>query len=274
MPQPWQVAQEACLLTLGHSLNSFTTFAAPSHPSLSIPSLLNMSSFPFPNQQSYHPAILEAALQCLLILLEKGWKTLPPDLGLQLLMLLAFLVDDSTPAAKAQAPPARSAKSDDLQELGLRCLALVCRGWSAGAASANGKAKLEEMHIPALGHAITVALDCLVTSSSAQVQDAALGALNGLAGLPLERDLIAQFLARIVSSLTKVLTPSTKARRSWKLLKGCLQLLGQVLASTLADDNLYTASEDLRVTSATAAATGVGSVQLGSKAQRRRFVLL
>lgn len=171
---------------------------------------------------------LELSLHCLSILLGTGWRSgIAPNLGGQLLILLTFL---------ASPPPAGrkiTRTSEELQSVAFICLSEL---FSALASTQQGRESLiSSANIPALGHAVTIILEGVVDGASNEVQLAALAALKAVCFTVEDRDALASFLPGIVSSLTKVLTPSTKSRRSFRLLEGGLDVLSQLFHRVLGD---------------------------------------
>ena len=171
---------------------------------------------------------LELSLHCLSILLRTGWRSrIAPDLGGQLLILLAFLANASSAGKKIPNT------SEELQSVAFISLSEL---FSALAFTQQGRESLiSSANIPALGHAITVTLEGITDGASNEVQLAALAALKAVCSAVEERDALASFLPGIVSSLTRALTLSTKSRRSFRLLEGGLDVLSQLFHIVLSD---------------------------------------
>ena len=171
---------------------------------------------------------LELSLHCLSILLRTGWRSrIAPNLGGQLLILLAFLANASSAGKKIPNT------SEELQSVAFICLSEL---FSALAFTQQDRESLiSSANIPALSHAITVILEGITDGASNEVQLAALAALKAMCSAVEERDALASFLPGIVSSLTRVLTPSTKSRRSFRLLEGGLDVLSQLFHIVLSD---------------------------------------
>ena len=171
---------------------------------------------------------LELSLHCLSILLRTGWRSrIASDLGGQLLILLTFLANTSSAGKKIPNT------SEELQLVAFICLSEL---FSALAFTQQSRESLiSSANIPALGHAITVTLEGITDGASNEVQLAALAALKAVCSAVEERDALASFLPGIVSSLTRVLTLSTKSRRSFRLLEGGLDVLSQLFHIVLSD---------------------------------------
>lgn len=173
--------------------------------------------------------MLEATLKPLRFLLETAWRIdLPPELGLQLLILLTFLAATTTQDGK---PLPNS--SSDLQIIAFSCLALALHSLTA---SRPGKSALTSLsNIPALGHAITTILDGVKNGTTAEVNLQALHVLSLFVNRMSDRDILSSFLPGILSSLTQVLTPSTQSRRNYRILARSLVIVRDLLANTVAD---------------------------------------
>lgn len=171
---------------------------------------------------------LELSLHSLSILLRTGWRSrIAPNLGGQLLILLTFLANASSAGKKIPNT------SEELQSVAFICLSEL---FSALAFTQQGRESLiSSANIPALSHAITVVLEGITNGASNEVQLAALAALKAVCSAMEERDALASFLPGIVSSLTRVLTPSTKSRRSFRLLEGGLDVLSKLFHIVLSD---------------------------------------
>ncbi|KAI9702551.1 MAG: hypothetical protein M1836_001031 [Candelina mexicana] len=179
---------------------------------------------------------LELTLQCLLILLENGWRgKLDANLGQQLQILLCFLASGKSPSSgKTQA----GQLSEELKVEALRCLSAL---FQCFALSTDAKASLTETaNIPALGHTVTVILDGITEGTSKELQLSAVAALNAIYSCITHRETLANFFPGVVSSLTKALQPSTQMKRSYSILTSCLELLSAILRAVLEDTALST----------------------------------
>ncbi|KAI9659339.1 MAG: hypothetical protein M1821_001597 [Bathelium mastoideum] len=171
---------------------------------------------------------LEQCLLCMTILLETGWqKHIAISLSGQLLILLTFMADSGSAGKKLEQT------SEELQVAAFRCLSLL---FASLGQSRSGKESLTSTaNVPQLGHTVTVMLDGVVNGVSNEIQLSALSALDSLLSCLLDHDVLTKFFPGIVSSLTKAVTPSTKSRRTYKLLEGALRLLKSLLVSVLGD---------------------------------------
>ncbi|KAK5159689.1 hypothetical protein LTR04_004843 [Oleoguttula sp. CCFEE 6159] len=174
---------------------------------------------------------LEICLECLSLLLRTGWRNrLTPSLGTQLLILLGFMVGGSTARSKPRT------SSDELQAAAFTCLSDLFLSLTN---NVEGRTSLTETaNIPALGHAVIVMLEGVTDGASSDVQLAALTALHSFHKCVTDQEALKNFFPGIVSSLSKVLTPSTKSRRSYRVYESGLNLLSEVLQSALQDNRL------------------------------------
>lgn len=171
---------------------------------------------------------LELCLECISILLRAGWGGgLAPELSGQLLILLTFM---AKPSSAENGIPGTS---EELQTTALKCLAelllhisRIPQGRQALTATAN---------IPALGEAVLVTLDSLTDSNSNGVKLQALAAITALITAIDDKDALASFLPRMVSSLTKVLTPSSSNRASFRVLEHGLKSMTSLFLRLLSD---------------------------------------
>ncbi|KAF2751453.1 ARM repeat-containing protein [Sporormia fimetaria CBS 119925] len=176
---------------------------------------------------------LELCLQCITILITTGWAgNLSTELTGQLLILLTFLANPSPAENGLQGT------SEELQTAAFKSLAqlidTVCK-------TPQGRSYLTEAsNIPGLGKAVLLMADSLVEVPSPSVKAQALEALHALVAGIADLDALASFLPRIVSSLTKILTPSVTARPHFRLLVRGLELLAALLLRTLSDIHLNT----------------------------------
>ncbi|USP77608.1 hypothetical protein yc1106_04882 [Curvularia clavata] len=171
---------------------------------------------------------LEICLECISTLLRAGWGGgLEPALSGQLLILFTFLAKPSS------AENGISATSEELQSLSLKCISELLtelsrtpRGQQAITATPN---------IPALGEAVLVVLQSLTDSKSNNVKSQAVCAARSIIEAIGDDDALASFLPRIVSSLTKVLTPSSSNRPGFRVVEKGLEILALLLSRLLGD---------------------------------------
>lgn len=171
---------------------------------------------------------LELCLQCICVLLRTGWgRSLASELSGQLLILFTFMAKPSS----AQNGVAGS--SEELQTLALKCIAEL---FAQSSKSTQGKQQLTATaNIPALGESVLVSLDCLTDSNSNNVRLQAVAATSELVVAVDDLDALASFLPRIVSSLTKVLTPSSSNRTTFRVLERSLDVTSVLFLRLLGD---------------------------------------
>ncbi|KAL5424788.1 hypothetical protein PMIN04_003017 [Paraphaeosphaeria minitans] len=171
---------------------------------------------------------LELCFQCISILLRTGWGgSLAPELSGQLLILFAFMAKPSS------AENGVAGSSEELQTLALKCITEL---FAQSSKSTRGKQQLTATaNIPALGESILVILDCLADSTSNSIKLQAAAATSKLVAAIDDLDALASFLPRIVSSLTKILTPSSSNRTTFRVLERCLDVISILFLRLLGD---------------------------------------
>lgn len=126
-----------------------------------------------------------------------------------------------------------AASSEELQTLALKCITELLTETSR---TSRGKQKLTATaNIPALGESVLVILDCLTDSNSNSVRLQASAATLALITAVDDLDALASFLPRMVSSLTKTLTPSSSNRTSFRVLEQGLNALSLLFLRLLGD---------------------------------------
>ena len=171
---------------------------------------------------------LELCLECISTLLCAGWGgSLEPALSGQLLILFTFLAKPSS------AENGISATSEELQSLAFKCMSELMtqvsrtkKGQQAITATAN---------IPALGEAVLVMLQSLTDSNSNNVKLQAVHAIKTTVDAMADEDALASFLPRIVSSVTKILTPTSSNRPGFRVVEQGLHVLESLLLCILSD---------------------------------------
>ncbi|KAK4546694.1 hypothetical protein LTR36_001912 [Oleoguttula mirabilis] len=172
---------------------------------------------------------LELCLQCIAILVDQGWRDqIQSQLAAQIVILCTLM------AEKKPTGFAFGEATEELQAAALWCLHHVFI--VAGDSAACRAFLTSEGNFPQLGQTISVTLDCISTSVSAETQTAGASALQALIQNIADREICASFLPGIVSKLTKILTPSTKQRRNHQVLISCVRTLAHLLVTTLSDD--------------------------------------
>ncbi|KAK4997396.1 hypothetical protein LTR28_013992, partial [Elasticomyces elasticus] len=129
---------------------------------------------------------------------------------------------------------ATEASTDELQSAAFACL--TCLFSALRSSELGRKSLVETANIPSLGHLVTVLLDALSDAVSPDTQLAAMAALQTFLSCVTEAEVQASFLPGIVSTLSKVLPPNTKSRRSYRLLSAGLELLSSLLDATVNDE--------------------------------------
>jgi hypothetical protein len=171
---------------------------------------------------------LELCLECISVLLKAGWGgALAPELSGQLLILFTFMAKPSS------AENGIAGSSEELQTLALKCIGEL---FTEVSRTIQGKKQLTTTaNIPALGEAVLVVLDSLTDSNSNNVKLRAVTTIGSLVTAIDDKDALASFLPRIVSSLTKALTPSSSNRTSFRVLERGLRSLSMLFSCLLGD---------------------------------------
>jgi hypothetical protein len=183
---------------------------------------------------------LELCLECISVLLRVGWGGgLEPALSGQLLILFTFLAEPSSTENGI------TATSEELQTLALKCMADLFTQLSR--TSQGKEAMTSTNNIPALGEAVLVMLDTLTDAKSNSTRLQATAALEATISAISDDDALASFLPKMVSSLTRVLTPSSSNRPSFRVVEQSLKLFLSLLIRLLSDNktkNLPAAAGD------------------------------
>lgn len=171
---------------------------------------------------------LELCLECISALLTVGWGgNLDASLAGQLLILFTFLAKPSS------ADNGIAASSEDLQALAFKSMSELL---TETARTSNGKAATTATpNIPALGEAVLIMLDSLTDAKPNSVKLQAIAALKSTVGAISDDDALASFLPKMVSSLTKILTPSSSNRPGFRVVEQCLQVLSLLISRLLSD---------------------------------------
>jgi hypothetical protein len=171
---------------------------------------------------------LELCLECISTLLSAHWGGgLEPALSGQLLILFTFLAKPSSTES------AISASSEELQSLALECTSKLMVETSCTKQAQD--AMTAAANIPALAEAVLVICQSLADSNSNSVKLQSARALKGIVGAIGDDDALASFLPRIVSSLTKVLTPNSSIRPGFRVVEQSLQVLTSLVIRLLSD---------------------------------------
>ena len=183
----------------------------------------------FNESQRLSSRCLEVAVQCLQILVTRGWRVkLAPEMGKQLLILLTLLAGGSPAKSQSEAP------GDDLQVAAFDCISVLTQ--SMGKLQPSKPIFDEVAARTIVDQSVYVLLEVITDSPSDVVQLAAGKALSSLLDQVSDRVILASLLPRTVSALTKALQPSTQARRTYKVLQVHLEVLTKILYTVLNDD--------------------------------------
>ena len=174
----------------------------------------------------------EIALQCLQILISRGWRELiPPDLAKQLLVLLTFLAGGSASEVKSQEV------NEELATSAFACLRYLFGVSGTAGLSRNGS--VDAADFPILGHAVSVILGGITDGPSIKVRLGALNALDSTIGSITDNEALTKFFPGIVSALTKVLSAGSRSKGSYKILQGALNTLNKILLKVINDDKAF-----------------------------------
>ncbi|KAI9665218.1 MAG: hypothetical protein M1831_002228 [Alyxoria varia] len=165
---------------------------------------------------------LELATSCLLIILRRAWgSATPPDLGIQLLVLLTFLAANADVNDGAFEVELNS--TEELQAMALSGLAIVFR--SITQTKDGSKALVDTANVPAIAHTVTTMLRGVADTKSNNVSLAGAEAISSFVTCINDREVLASFFPGIISSITKTVTPSQEVRRPCKVLQLCLNVI-------------------------------------------------
>jgi len=171
---------------------------------------------------------LEVAAECVSTLVDRGWREkLLPEMGKQLLILMSLLAGGD-PRNTDEAP------SDELRVVAFNCIGILVYRMRRPDTRTSILDDLSTKSI--VDQLVFLLLESITENRDDNVQTAAAEALLALHEGIDNKVLLASLLPRTVSSLTKVLRPSTKARRTQKVLTTYLQVLRASIRAVLADD--------------------------------------
>lgn len=182
----------------------------------------------FNESQRLSSRCLELAVLSLQVLVSQGWREkLAPEMGKQLLILLTLIAGATPGKTRNEAP------SDDLKVAAYDCIRtlVTCVGISP-----NSRSMLDDVGIRnVVDQIVFLLLDAISEDASDKVQLAASQALLQVNEQISSRVVLASLLPRTVSTLTKVLRPSTHQRRTFKVLEANLTLMRITLQRVLND---------------------------------------
>lgn len=179
----------------------------------------------FNQSKRFSSSVLELTIKCVNVLVSQGWRDkIAPEMAKQLLILMGLLVSP---------PPGQQSESatDELKVASFDCISdLVVQLNRSGANVLEGPG--ERRIVDQLVYQL---LESMADTPSDIVQTSAAHALHQLVNSIADRPLLASLLPRTVSTLVKVLRPSTEALRTRKVLVAYLNLLTVLLKKVLAD---------------------------------------
>ncbi|KAL8796378.1 MAG: hypothetical protein Q9195_001285 [Heterodermia aff. obscurata] len=175
--------------------------------------------------------VQELALQCLQILITRGWRnSIASDLAKQLLILLTFFAGGSATEPKSKDV------NEDLGTIAYACLTSLLQVSDAAGLSVEGS--VESSNFPVLGHSVSVLLDGVLNGPSAKTRLAALNALDAMVSNISDHEALRNFLPGIVSSLTKLLSSGNRTKGPFRIVQGSVQVLRKIVLKVVNDDNL------------------------------------
>ncbi|KAG9789456.1 ARM repeat-containing protein, partial [Aureobasidium melanogenum] len=180
----------------------------------------------FNQSRRLSPHVLEVAVRCVETLVSRGWRDrLLPEMARQLLILMGLLVSQDP---KGQQEPA----TDELKTASFDCIrAIIVQVGRSGSKILD---EVGDKNI--VDQLVYQLLQALTESISEDVQISAAHALVELTSAITNFAVLASLLPRTVSTLVKVLRPSTQARRTRRVLVAYLELLKLILGKTLSDE--------------------------------------
>lgn len=205
--------------------------------------LAEYSFFPlshiFNETQRLSARCLEVAVNCLRVLVTKGWRQqLSPQMGKQLIILLTLIVG-GTPNQnqdKAQKP-----QPEELIIAGFDCLASIFSVLQGREAERTIYHEVGTATI--VDQTVYILLEGVADDKSDDLCLAAARALQALYLCITDRVVLASMMPRTVSALTKVIRPTTQTRHSYRLSVVCVQILTQMLRTVLSDSVAVTSEK-------------------------------
>lgn len=170
----------------------------------------------------------ELSLQCLQILISRGWRdSIAPDLAKQLLILLGFLAGGSATEGKTKDV------NEELAAAAFSCLGSLFRASDAAGLSSDGS--VDANNFPVLGHTVSVLLDGVGSGPSIKVRLGAVSALDALLSSISDKEALKSFFPGIVSALTKLLSAGSRSKGSYRTLQGSLDILTKIIVKVVSD---------------------------------------
>ncbi|ODM21153.1 hypothetical protein SI65_04206 [Aspergillus cristatus] len=175
---------------------------------------------------------LELTVNCLRILVAKGWRQhLSPMMGKQLIILLTLIVGGVP--NRSNESHAASGRPEELIIAGFNCFSAIFDALGGPLAEKTVYNEIGTATI--VDQTVYILLEGVVDSRSDDLCLAAARALQGLYRRITDRVVLASIMPRTVSALTKVLKPTTQIRRSYRLSVICLEVLTHLLKTVLND---------------------------------------
>ncbi|GKZ21473.1 hypothetical protein AbraIFM66951_006656 [Aspergillus brasiliensis] len=175
---------------------------------------------------------LELSVKCLRILVEKGWgRRLSPQMGKQLIILLTLIVG-GTPNKSGETNSAQT-RSPELAIAGFNCLLAIFSVLDGPVAKQTIYHEVGTATV--VDQMVYLMLEGAADEGSDELCISAAKSLQALFQRITDRVVLASIMPRTVSTLTKIIKPSTQVRRSYKLLSVCLQIFSYLLKTVLND---------------------------------------
>ncbi|KAK3942991.1 armadillo-type protein [Diplogelasinospora grovesii] len=177
----------------------------------------------------YPVRVIEAAIKCLRVLIEHGFKAnMPQQLAQQLLIFLSLLVG----GVPGQQPQKRELPEETVLESYKTLGALI----TVTGPSIPPSSSSEHQILPALRHAVSVVLDGITEGGNIpSIQLEALNCLHAVFATVRDNSVLATFLPGTVSTLTKLLSLPLSQRTQKRVLVSGLEVLRVVLVNVLGD---------------------------------------
>ncbi|KAI9369613.1 armadillo-type protein [Aspergillus egyptiacus] len=176
--------------------------------------------------------VLELAVKCLQILVAEGWKTrLSPQMGKQLVILLTLMVGGAP--GNANGNRTGDASSIELGVAGFNCLSAIFNVLSGPLAEQTIYHEIGTATV--VDQTVYILLEAISGDKSDESCISAATALQALYLRVTDRVVLASIMPRTVSTLVKVLKPTTQVRRSYRLIIKCLDILHDMLKAVLND---------------------------------------
>ncbi|PYH96043.1 HEAT repeat protein [Aspergillus ellipticus CBS 707.79] len=175
---------------------------------------------------------LEVSVKCLRILVEKGWrKRLSPPMGKQLMILLTLIVGGTPNTAGGKQSP--QIRSPELSIAGYDCLLAIFNAMEGSEATETVYHEMGTATV--VDQVVYLLLEGIADDGSDELCISAAKALLALFQRITDRVVLASIMPRTVSTLTRVIKPSTQIRRSFKLLSICLHVFNYLVKMVLND---------------------------------------